>query len=65
MNKEPHPVEVLSFRRGLQIATIATDGRMHVSQEADKCVEHKTLMKGIAYLCAKGYTIDPSSFRVV
>lgn len=65
MYKEPHPVEVLSFRRGLRTATIATDGRMHVSQEAEKCVEHKTLMKAIAYLCARGYAIDPSNFRVV
>lgn len=60
---EEHSVEVLSFVRGDNLATIATDGRRHVSQEFEHCQDHPTLTKAISYLLAKGYSIDPSNFR--
>lgn len=63
MNRELHPVEVLSFRKGDNLATIATDGKRHVSQEFTTVREHASLTKAIAYLCAKGYDIDPSNFK--
>lgn len=58
-----HPAEVLSFVRGDNLATIATDGNRHVSQEIELIKEHATLTKAIGYLAAKGYVIDPSNFR--
>lgn len=60
-----HPVEVLSFVKGDNLATIATDGVRHVSQEIELVKEHATLMKAISYLCAKGYHIDPSNFKSI
>lgn len=60
-----HPVEVLSFVKGDNLATIATDGVRHVSQEIELVKEHVTLTKAIAYLCAKGYKIDPSNFKSI
>lgn len=65
MTNDCHPVEVLSFRRNENLATIATDGVRHVSQEFKLVREHATLTKAIAYLCAKGYVIDPSDFREI
>lgn len=62
MNSNIHPVEILSFQRGDNLATIATDGSRHVSQEIDLTKEHATLPKAISYLEAKGYVIDPSNF---
>lgn len=56
-------MEVLSFRRGDNLATIATDGRRHVSQEIELCREHGTLRKAIAYLESKGYEIQPEGFE--
>lgn len=58
-----HQVEVLSFGRGDNLATIATDGERHVSQEFEHAKEHVTLGRAIAYLCAKGYVIDPENFK--
>ena len=63
MRNEIHPVEVLSFQRGDNLATIATDGTRHVSQEMELAKEHSTLSKAISYLEAKGYSIDPSNFK--
>ncbi len=63
--QDSHPVEVLSFRRGNRLATIATDGRRHVSQEVEEPKEHDTLGNAIAYLECKGYRIDASSTRSV
>lgn len=65
MAKDTHPTEVLSFRRGDNLATIATDGIRHVSQEFENIREHDTLPRAIAYLEAKGYRIDASSFRSI
>lgn len=60
-----HPVEILSFTRGDNLATIATDGNRHVSQEFQIVKEHSSLRAAIAYLCAKGYEIDPSNFQTI
>lgn len=60
-----HLVEVLSFVKGDNLATIATDGCRHVSQEFELVREHATLSKAIAYLEAKGYAIDPSDFKTI
>lgn len=65
MNKNTHPVEVLSFQRGDNLATIATDGTRHVSQEIELVKEHSTLSKAISYLEAKGYSIDPDNFSTL
>lgn len=62
-NENLYPVEVLSFVRGDNLATIATNGERHVSQEFETVKEHPTLGRAIAYLCAKGYVIDPENFR--
>lgn len=58
-----HQVEILSFVKGDNLATIATDGERHVSQEFELAKDHATLGRAIAYLCAKGYVIDPENFR--
>lgn len=62
-NENLHQVEVLSFVRGYNLATIATDGVRHVSQEIELAKDHSTLGRAIAYLCAKGYVIDPENFK--
>lgn len=59
------PVEVLSFRRGDNLATIATDGERHVSQELELSKEHASLSQAIAYLEAKGYDIDTDNFNTI
>lgn len=65
MNEQSHPVEVLSFRRGDNLATIATDGQRHVSQEFEFAKEHPTLTKAISYLVAKGYVLDIDNFKTL
>lgn len=65
MSYETHPVEVLSFFNGDTLATIATDGRRHVSQEFELVKEHATVARAIAYLEAKGFRIDPSNFKSI
>lgn len=60
-----YPVEVLSFTRGDNLATIATNGKRHVSQEFEVVKEHSTLNRAIAYLEGKGYVIDPSNFQTL
>ena len=60
-----HPVEILRFRRGDNLATIATDGVRHVSEEIQNIKEHKTLTAAISYLEAKGYCIRIDEFEVV
>lgn len=58
-------VEVLSFRRGDDLATVATNGERYVSQERVLLVEHASLSKAIAYLEAKGYNIDTDNFKTI
>lgn len=63
MKTTSHPTEVLSFRKGDNLATIATDGLRHVSQEHELVREHAKLSQAISYLVAKGYSIDTENFR--
>lgn len=65
MSKGNNPTEVLSFKRGDNLATIATNGSMHVTQEFELVKEHPTLTRAIAYLMAKGYSIDTSNFKTI
>lgn len=51
-------VEVLTFAKGRLTATIATDGVRHVTQERERCIEHKTLRRAIAHLAYRGYKIN-------
>ena len=52
------PVEVLTFRRGIDVATIVTDGEQTRTFERDDNRAHPTLAKAIGYLEAKGYSIQ-------
>lgn len=63
MNQRENLTEVLSFKRGDNLATIATNGRRHVSQEFETVKEHKTLQAAISYLEAKGYEIQIDNFQ--
>lgn len=63
MAQKEHLVEVLSFRRGDNLATIATNGQRHVTQEFELCKEHGRLATAIAYLEAKGYQILIDEFE--
>lgn len=65
MNNEYRPCEVLSFRRGDNLATVATDGVRHVSEEIRLCKEHATLSAAISYLETKGYRILIDGFESV
>lgn len=65
MNNSDHPTEVLSFRRGDNLATIATDGRRSVSQEFELVKEHSSLMAAISYLEAKGFSILTDNFNTI
>lgn len=65
MKVNEHLVEVLSFRRGDNLATIATDGVRHVTQEFELLMEHGRLASAIAYLEGKGYEILIDEFENV
>lgn len=58
-------VEILTFSKGDNLATIATDGRRHVSEEIRLVKEHRTLSQAISYLEAKGYQIRIDEFESV
>lgn len=62
MSNRENLTEVLSFARGDNLATIATNGRRHVSQEFELVQEHKSLEAAISYLEAKGYNIVIDNF---
>lgn len=62
MEKNDHLVEVLSFQRGDNLATIATNGARNVSQEFELTKEHRSLAAAISYLEAKGYKILIDNF---
>lgn len=65
MSKDYGLCEVLSFRKGDNLATIATNGVRHVSEEFRLYKEHATLGAAISYLEAKGYEIIPDGFENV
>ena len=58
-------VEVLKFRNGDNVATIATNGIMHVTKEYELLKEHGTLHHAIGYLEAKGFSISTDEFESV
>ena len=62
MSKEGNITEVLYFVHGDNLATIATNGERHISQEFETVKEHRTLSAAISYLEAKGYKVDTSNF---
>lgn len=62
MSNRENLTEVLSFARGDNLATIATNGRRHVSQEFELVQEHNSLRAAISYLEAKGYNIVIDNF---
>lgn len=49
--------EVLTFRKGDQTATVATNGIMHVVQRGRGAKEFRTLTAAIAALEADGFAI--------
>lgn len=63
MDSNTYLVEILSFTKGDLLATIATDGRRHVSQIIQSAKEHSTLSSAISYLESLGYSIDTSNFQ--
>lgn len=65
MDSSIYPVEILSFTKGDLLATIATDGRRHVSQIIQSAKEHPTLSSAISYLESLGYSIDTSNFQSI
>lgn len=65
MDHKNIPTEVLSFKRGDNLATIATNGTRHVSQEFELVKEHSTLSRAIGYLEAKGYNLLIDQFESV
>lgn len=56
--QEAHPVEVLTFRKGIRAATVVTDGIRTKSFEWEHSRDHDNLKQAIAYLEAQGYSID-------
>lgn len=56
--QESHPVEVLTFRKGIRAATVVTDGIRTKSFEWEHSQDHDNLKQAIAYLESQGYTID-------
>lgn len=65
MEYNEHLCEVLSFQRGDNLATIATNGARNVTQEFELTKEHRSLAAAISYLEAKGYTILIDNFESV
>lgn len=63
MSNEFHPCEVLTFSRGDNLATVATNGERHVSEEIRLVKEHSSLSRAISYLEAKGYQIRIDEFQ--
>lgn len=62
---EYHLTEVLSFQRGDNLATIATNWQRTVTQEFELAKEHKSLAAAISYLEAKGYSINIDNFESI
>lgn len=59
------PTEVLSFRRGDNLATVVTDGTTHRTYELELTRRHSSLHRAIAYLEGKGYTIEIDKFNAI
>lgn len=59
----PYLIETLEFRKGDLRAYVLTNGQRHRTHEGSVKKEHATFTRAIAYLEAKGYTIDASSSK--
>lgn len=57
MENKQYAVEVLSFRKDDQLATIVTDGVKFKSFEFEVNKDHESLARAIAYLESRGYSI--------
>lgn len=57
--------EVLSFRRGDNLATVVTDGTVHRTYELELTRRHSSLNRAIACLEAKGYEIEIDKFNAI
>lgn len=57
--------EVLSFRRGDNLATVVTDGTTHRTYEIELTRKHSSLHRAIAYLEGKGYSIEIDKFNAI
>ena len=55
---QQRPVEVLTFWRGLDVATIVSDGEQTRVFERQANTAMPTLSRAIGYLEAAGYSID-------
>lgn len=55
--------EVLTFRNGDRLATVVTDGRTVKTYEWEINKQHASQSKAIAYLEARGYTIEVEQFN--
>lgn len=55
-------VEVLTFMKGDEFATVVTDGSRHRSFEWEDSREHNSLKSAIAYLESRGFHIVPDKF---
>lgn len=62
MSRIQNEVQVLSFVRGENQATVVTDGERHKSFEFECNLDHPSLHRAIAYLECKGYSIVPDAF---
>lgn len=58
-------MEVLFFRRGDNLATVVTDGTTHRTYELELTRKHSSLLRAIAYLEGKGYSIDIDKFNSI
>lgn len=59
-----HQVEVVTFCRGDEFATVVTDGVMTRSFRREDTQQHESLKRAIAYLEARGYQIIPDAFSL-
>lgn len=60
-----HPAEVLTFRHGDLVATIATNGSRHVTQVGNIAQEHLSLNAAICHLECRGYAIVTNQFQAL
>lgn len=63
MNEVMKKVEVLTFMKGDDYATVVTDGVRHRSFTWKTTAEHPTLQSAIAWLEARGYSIVTDKFK--
>lgn len=64
-SKDSLLTEVLSFRRGDNLATVVTDGTTHRTYELELTRKHSSLHRAIAYLEGKGYSIEIDKFNAI